>query len=204
MSVEEAKPQLKAPADWKEQLKRWFEPSHEWVDVTVGEGWKDIVWSLTQELDALGIKFTITQIKEKFGSLRYYYNIDDETPEGLKAKTSTLVEEAEGASSKTCESCGAPGFMASPTFWVRTLCERCWRVDVLTWAANDLNHIVKQLAGCKAHAIVACECAPVEDAQKTLRKIKDASENLEKALTKYKSGSKEKSDSSTELSKKES
>jgi len=61
------------------------------------------------------------QIKEKFGTLRFYYDGGDEYVSGV-------VTMAEGMSSCTCESCAKPGLRRSGG-WVRTLCDDC-NIDV--------------------------------------------------------------------------
>lgn len=62
-----------------------------------------------------------TQVKEKFGTLRFYYiggNIDD------------LVEEAELKSEKICAECGnEKNVKASPGGWINYLCEDCINKD---------------------------------------------------------------------------
>jgi len=58
---------------------------------------------------------SIVQIKEKFGTLRFYY-------EGGNDRVSTLVEFAETMSGCTCEECGSPGELRQGG-WVRTLCD---------------------------------------------------------------------------------
>ena len=56
-----------------------------------------------------------TQIKEKFGTLRFYYNGGDDVIDGM-------VRMAESMSGVTCETCGKPGTTKGPG-WIRTLCE---------------------------------------------------------------------------------
>lgn len=55
------------------------------------------------------------QVKEKFGTLRFYYRGGDEYVRGL-------VDLAESMSGVTCEECGAPGKRRSGG-WLRTLCD---------------------------------------------------------------------------------
>ena len=55
------------------------------------------------------------QVKEKFGTLRFYTNGSDEYIDGL-------ISMAEGMSGVTCEVCGNPGTTGGPG-WIRTLCE---------------------------------------------------------------------------------
>lgn len=57
----------------------------------------------------------IEQIKEKFGSLRFYYQGGDEFVGGA-------VWLAESLSSGMCEECGAPGHRTSGG-WIKTLCD---------------------------------------------------------------------------------
>jgi len=57
------------------------------------------------------------QVKEKFGSLRFYMTIGtDEIYE--------LIDKAEALSCKTCEECGESGEARSGG-WIRTLCDTC-------------------------------------------------------------------------------
>lgn len=58
-----------------------------------------------------------SQIKEKFGTLRFYYNGGDEYIHGLAAM-------AEAMSVRTCESCGVPA-KTGGTGWLRTMCQPC-------------------------------------------------------------------------------
>ena len=58
-----------------------------------------------------------TQVKEKFGGLRFYTNSTDDYVEGL-------VGMAEAMSECTCEECGNPG-KQNDHGWIRTLCDPC-------------------------------------------------------------------------------
>ena len=57
----------------------------------------------------------VIQVKEKFGSLRFYYSGGDDTISGM-------VRMAESMSAVMCEQCGAPAETRGPG-WIRTLCE---------------------------------------------------------------------------------
>lgn len=57
------------------------------------------------------------QVKEKFGTLRFYYDGGDEYIHGLAAM-------AEAMSARTCEECGAPG-KSTQGGWLTTLCQAC-------------------------------------------------------------------------------
>ena len=56
-----------------------------------------------------------TQIKEKFGTLRFYYDGGDDVIDGM-------VSMAESWSAVACEECGVPGTQNSRG-WIKTLCE---------------------------------------------------------------------------------
>ncbi len=58
---------------------------------------------------------TVNQVKEKFGTLRFYYSGGDAYIDGLVAM-------AESMSEVTCEECGAPGRVRRGG-WLRCLCD---------------------------------------------------------------------------------
>lgn len=107
--------------EFNEMLQRCgFESS---VDVGfVGKGWWSILEACLPKLKDAGVQ-QIVQIKEKFGSLRLYVSNSSEL-------IRQLIDDAESATSVTCEFCGAPG---SPRYggWVKTLCDKC---------ASDRSH----------------------------------------------------------------
>lgn len=94
------------------------------------DGWFDLIYSLSKDLEAEYQKLNITkeneekyivfQVKEKFGGLRFY--MDSQTEE-----MSRLIEIAEDASFKICEICGEPGRPrkkgSNAYGWIKTVCE---------------------------------------------------------------------------------
>lgn len=73
----------------------------------VGDGWIQLLDGLCADLarviEAQGLDgFVVTQIKEKFGGLRFY-------TQGGNAETQDLVNAAQDASWGICEQCGKPG-----------------------------------------------------------------------------------------------
>jgi len=86
------------------------------------------VWQQTQIEEALGDpepqlrtvpavthQVVVRQVKEKFGTLRFYYDGGDDVIDGM-------VRMAESMSAVTCEACGAPGTTGGRG-WITTLCE---------------------------------------------------------------------------------
>jgi len=58
-----------------------------------------------------------TQIKEKFGNFRFYYQGGDDYIRGI-------VSMAEAMSALTCEECGHPGKKRNRKHWFLTLCDK--------------------------------------------------------------------------------
>ena len=89
-----------------------------------GDGWFHIIDSLCFNIqNYIDLKKDIVpqvvarQVKEKFGTLRFYYDGGDDVIDGM-------VSIAETFSSVICEDCGAPGkLVESNTGWLHTACE---------------------------------------------------------------------------------
>ena len=89
-----------------------------------GDGWFNIINQLCNNIQHhLNWKnkdgevvhpVTVDQVKEKFGTLRFYYTGGDEYISGL-------VSMAESMSGVTCESCGKPGTRTQGG-WIKTAC----------------------------------------------------------------------------------
>ena len=95
--------------------------------ITCGDGWYNIVDALCGQIqnhlehnikDNDGtIVVEATQVKEKYGGLRFYYTGGDEFIRGV-------CWMAEGLSERTCEECGAQGTQ-NKKGWIRTMCDPC-------------------------------------------------------------------------------
>lgn len=88
----------------------------------VGDGWQPIILQVHHRLTELVGDYKVTQIKEKFGGLRYYYDL----PSGVHPEVFVLcehtVQAAEAASFEVCEVCGDPGKPSAYQGWVKTVC----------------------------------------------------------------------------------
>ncbi len=111
-----------------------------WIPtIDCGPGWDWILEDLDRKLSYLDFNYKLNQVKEKFGTLRFYY-------EPLIAKKVVLdlmhdaVSIAEQLSASTCELCGNSSRMASSDRgikfdssvelkeshgWFKTLCNSC-------------------------------------------------------------------------------
>jgi hypothetical protein len=93
-----------------------------------GDGWFQILWDLSEKIGKLletktleqKSLFAVDQVKEKYGTLRFYYHGWG----GCFEEIEPLVEEAEALSAQTCEYCGKPG-MTREAGWLVTLCDSC-------------------------------------------------------------------------------
>ena len=82
----------------------------------IGKGWHPLVQDLIAELKTLGWDGHISQIKEKFGGLRFYIGSGNE-------KIFNTIDQAGAKSYTICEECGEPGQLRSGG-WMRTLCDK--------------------------------------------------------------------------------
>lgn len=89
--------------------------------IECGAGWWDLIENLCEEIDSIcqdkGYDFYITDIKEKFGGLRFCLNqVTDEIED--------IIQFYEEKSFEVCEECGSPGEIYDD-FWVVTRCQAC-------------------------------------------------------------------------------
>lgn len=88
--------------------------SCDFFDVQVG--WYPLIKNLIDELITLGWDKKVTQVKEKFGGLRFYIN-------GGSDEMYNKITEAEKLSHETCELCGKKGELRTKIRWFTTLCD---------------------------------------------------------------------------------
>jgi len=74
-------------------------------DGSVDDGWVPILDRLAADLVAMGWDGAVYQIKEKFGGLRFYANLNS-VPEHVRETAWARIREAERESYKTCDTCG--------------------------------------------------------------------------------------------------
>ena len=122
----------------QQERDKYFEI--EWV----GKGWQPIVQQLDKDLAKIDRNYTIDQIKEKFGGLRYYYHLSQSfifrypflwrTPlyvlverhrDRKRNKMKALVLQAEKVCWNTCEACGSNEGVTTSGVWSKTLCAQC-------------------------------------------------------------------------------
>lgn len=88
----------------------------------VGKGWAKLVAPLIERARRDDVR--ITQIKEKFGGLRFYTG-------PASQEFYDEIDKAESASLATCEMCGEAGNMRNDKGWIKTRCNACADRDIL-------------------------------------------------------------------------
>jgi hypothetical protein len=83
----------------------------------VGNGWFPLIKELIEDLIALGWNKQTCQVKEKFGSMRFYIN------EGSD-EIFNRITKAERDSYEICETCGEKGELRKDLGWISTLCDK--------------------------------------------------------------------------------
>jgi ribosomal protein S27E len=90
--------------DWKEKQRQW---AIDFNSKAAPEEMRPVPDAIPQ--------VTLDQVKEKFGSLRFYYTGGDDYISGM-------VTMAEAMTEVTCETCGKPGTQTKGG-WIKTACE---------------------------------------------------------------------------------
>ena len=97
--------------------------------VEVEKGWRPLVEPILRrigELNAGGAGIEVTQVKEKYGALRFYTG-------PAPAEIQEMIAAAEEKSVTVCERCGAPAErIVSTSHWIYTLCPDCLKEKGIT------------------------------------------------------------------------
>ncbi len=114
--------------NWPE-LRKEFPSLYDNIVFECCGGWYDLLRDLSIKIEAHmkccpdyegehPLKFYVTQVKEKYATLRFYC-------ENACEHIDVYIDEAEERSAKTCEDCGEPGTLRGAG-WYRTQCDRCF------------------------------------------------------------------------------
>ena len=103
--------------------------------ISCSKGWSKLLVDTNRKMNMMWPNYEIHQVKEKFGSLRFYWGIssEDKDWEALDENISRTIYEimgdiansAESRSSRICEDCGKFGTTTVLNYWYRTLCPAC-------------------------------------------------------------------------------
>jgi len=93
--------------------------------IETGDGWYWLIdklclmlqWDINNNKHS---QITASQVKEKYGTLRFYTNGDDGKQRGM-------IDFAEYLSGYICERCGSIENVSQTEGWISTLCEKCMK-----------------------------------------------------------------------------
>lgn len=114
--------------------------------VECGDGWKDILAPIFEYIENYNKnkseddKIIIEQVKEKFGTLRFYCSFYTDELENL-------INDAEKKSDITCELCGSTDNVGKTGGWITTMCYNCAKKNAknskngIIWFNNGVKHI---------------------------------------------------------------
>ena len=88
-----------------------------------GDGWEILIRKLSEKIEGynrvhLDSPVVAVQVKEKFGTLRFYVSNNPE-------EVCNWIDEAETESEVVCEQCGKLGKLRGEG-WLYTMCDECW------------------------------------------------------------------------------
>ena len=95
------------------------------------DGWFDLIYSLCNEINGVYLKYeiepniTVDQVKEKFGTLRFYYCVPSDTNINLVNEIDEVVDRYSRKSEVICEVCGQQGKLRQDTVRWEVLCDSC-------------------------------------------------------------------------------
>lgn len=94
----------------------------------VGDGWLPLIDKLCSELISLKLDIKVAQVKEKYGTLRFYVDYGKEVGETEWKLVETVIDKYEHLSETTCEACGNLGKLRGGG-WIKTRCDQCEMVE---------------------------------------------------------------------------
>jgi len=116
------------------------------------DGWYEVIRGLCHDISeayekaGVPVDIVVDQVKEKFGTLRFYYHPEGHNPgihafdslsdgrsiriipgvSDLHKEVAEIVHKWEKESGNVCEKCGAEGELRKDLRWVLTLCDSCY------------------------------------------------------------------------------
>lgn len=113
------------PKGWLEVVDKLCGCIQDYIDNTRRwEGGKEIITPQVR----------CSQVKEKFGGLRFYYDGGDDEVEGM-------VRMAEWMCENKCQECGSEEDLGKTRGWISVLCKTCSQEQDLIWESNKKANI---------------------------------------------------------------
>jgi len=139
------------PIIWREPEKGW------WPCPSVTSFWYPAIYTCSEDIEKvvshyanksnLSIEYLpcVVQVKEKFGSLRFYLDRVNNLGKKIETKIYSIISRTEEEVNKICMSCGVTGAEQRKTFpdhqhlsFIKNtpFCEKCWRKEALAYSRN--------------------------------------------------------------------
>lgn len=109
--------------------------------IDIGPGWYELVSDLHDDLVEIDPDYLLFQVKEKFGTLRFYAELSQEMYDSasdsekssseIMQKFEKIIGEYEHGSSFICEECSHYGRLTGGP-WLKTLCRKCESQEDIT------------------------------------------------------------------------
>lgn len=90
--------------------------------IDCGDGWYWLIDNLCNYISKVDEAVEATQVKEKYGTLRFYID-------GGSDKIEAAISFAEFLSGKICETCGSTDAKLRGKSWLSTKCDKCMEVE---------------------------------------------------------------------------
>lgn len=106
--------------------------------IDTGDGWYQLLYDMCREIVEIlereeePVHMVVDEIKEKYGTLRFYYRFKAPGREDVRQTISAIVQKYEDKSGEICENCGSEGTVRTDPSWIQTLCDACYS-DCITW-----------------------------------------------------------------------
>lgn len=108
---------------WQEELNTKRLAEGGWYGCIAPDGWKNIVLKADAMMAFIDPDYKICQVKEKFGTLRLYF---ESNKQGVEFSIlEAIATAAENDSANTCEQCGKYGRLRDERYYIQTLCDAC-------------------------------------------------------------------------------
>ena len=132
MKLAEKYPFMRGQRTFEEQENTgWIDDLYGAFGCECSDGWFDLLDGLCGEVAAVydkagvPVDIIVDQIKEKFGTLRFYYHFASPKEKPFRRQIKDIVDKWEERSEETCENCGKPGTLRTDRYWIQTLCDEC-------------------------------------------------------------------------------
>ena len=103
--------------------------------ISCDKGWYKLLAETNRKMKMMWPQYEIHQVKEKYGTLRFYWGIpsEDENWQAMNEDVRNITYEimydiaaqAEHRSEYICETCGGLGKTRVRNYWYKTLCKSC-------------------------------------------------------------------------------